>query len=163
MPKPSFTSLKANHYSSDSRESNYKNGEDVYKEIGYDIKTLMAQNGQYENTCAVRMSLAFLKSGVYFGTPISRLQIKDGPYKGRHVGTGAKTLADELRKPTSLGKPLTGKKAEEAVKTKKGVIFFHRIYGSTTGHIDLIEPVDACHSSCHFDPKTKEIWFWPLD
>jgi len=164
MPKPSFTTLKSNHYSSNEDSSNYKDGKGVYEEIGYDYEKLQEQNHQYENTCATRMSLALLKSGVYFGTPISRLQIKEGPYKGRYIGTGAKTLADELRKPTSLGKPLTGKKAEEAMKTKKGVVLFHGIYGSSTGHIDLIEPTSICHSNCHFGPPyPKEIWFWPLD
>jgi len=28
--------------------------------------------------------------------PHSRLRIKDGAHKGRYIGTGAKTLADEL-------------------------------------------------------------------
>ena len=125
MPKPSFTTLMSNHYSSDSNSSNYKEREDVYKEIGYDADALIKQNSAYQHTCAVRMSLALLKSGVYFGTPTSRLKIKDGAHKDRYVGTGAKTLADALSKPTSLGKPLTGKKAEEAMKTKKGVVFFH--------------------------------------
>jgi len=163
MPKPSFTTLKSNHYSSDKGSPDFKDKVDVYKEIGYDIQELMKQNADYGNTCAVRMSLAFLKSGFRFGTPISRLQIKEGPYKGRFVGTGAKTLADELSKPTSLGKPLTGKKAEEAMETKKGVVFFHRLWNSNTGHIDLIEPVKICHSSCYFNTNPREIWFWPLD
>ncbi len=163
MPKPNFTSLKSNHYSSDKKSSNYKDIRDVYKEIGYNLEDLMKQNLDYGNSCAVRMSLAFLKSGFYFGTPISRLQIKDGSYKGRYVGTGAKTLADELSKPTSLGRPLTGKKAEEAMKTKTGVVFFHRLWNSNTGHIDLIEPVEICHSSCYFNAQPAEIWFWPLD
>jgi len=156
MTKPVFARLKANHYS-----SNQVDAEEVYKEIGYDFEKLFNQNGEYGNTCAVRMSLALIKTGIRFGTPISRLQIKEGTYKGQFVGTGAKTLADELRKPTSLGKPLTGDKAEEAIKTKKGIVLFHNIPGYGGGHIDLIEPGKICHSSCHFG--SKEVWFWPLD
>ncbi|MCL2160592.1 MAG: type VI secretion system amidase effector protein Tae4 [Betaproteobacteria bacterium] len=166
MSKPNFAILKSNHYSSDGNSQNYKEGKDVYEEIGYDIEELKKQNPEYENTCAVRMSLALIKSGAYFGPPISRLQVKDGTHKGRYIGTGAKTLADELSKSNSFGKPLTGEKAIEATKTKKGVIFFHKLWDSNTGHIDLIEPSDRsqiCHSGCYFDANPREIWFWPLD
>ena len=109
------------------------------------------------------MSMALLRSGFQFSTPISRLEIKNGAYKGRFVGTGAKTLADELRKPTNLGEPLTGAKAQDAMKTKRGIVLFHVIEGYGGGHIDLIEPDRVCHSDCYFDFNPKEIWFWPLD
>ncbi|MDR1424699.1 MAG: type VI secretion system amidase effector protein Tae4 [Azoarcus sp.] len=160
---PSFTTLKDNHYSSNINSQDHKKAADVYQEIGYDYEELLLQNDQYKNTCAVRMSLALLKSDVRFGHPISRLEIKSGHYKGRFVATGAKTLADELRKPTVLGEPLTGKKAEEVIKAKKGIVFFHGITGYGGGHIDLIEPGRVCHSDCYFDEGYREIWFWPMD
>jgi hypothetical protein len=62
---PSFATMKANHYS--SRDVNVA---EVYSEIGYDAEKLIAQNGQYGNTCAIRMSLALLKSDINFGYPI---------------------------------------------------------------------------------------------
>ncbi|MDR3214110.1 MAG: type VI secretion system amidase effector protein Tae4 [Azoarcus sp.] len=162
--KPVFSTLKKNHYSSDENSPDYKGKTDVYNEIGYDFGKLVAQNGQYGNTCAVRMSLALLKSNVNFGHPISRLVIKSGPYKGRFVGTGAKTLADALASPTVLGKPLTGEKAKDAIETKRGIVLFYDWPGySRGGHIDLIEPGSICHSSCFFKEGLKELWFWPLD
>ncbi|MCL1824985.1 MAG: type VI secretion system amidase effector protein Tae4 [Betaproteobacteria bacterium] len=160
---PNFARLKANHYSSDADSPDYKDREGVYKEIGYDANALIRQNDAYQNTCAVRMSLALLKSGVHFGTPSSWLRVKDGTYKGRSIGTGAKTLADALRKPTVLGEPLTGEKAAKAMETRKGIVFFHNIPGYGGGHIDLIEPSNICHSRCYFDTGFKEIWFWPVD
>jgi len=160
---PNFTTLKSNHYSSKESSSDFKDKVDVYSEIGHDFNKLVAQNHEYGNTCAVRMSLALLKSNINFGHPISRLEIKAGPHKGRFVATGAKTLADALRNPTVLGEPLTGDRAEKAMKTKKGIVLFHGIPGYGGGHIDLIEPGQICHSNCYFYPGLKEIWFWPLD
>lgn len=78
--KPSFIVLRKNHYSSNELNRDFVDGKDVYKEIGYDIDALMKQNPGYENTCAVRMSLALIKASVRFN---GRLQIKLGSYKGR--------------------------------------------------------------------------------
>jgi hypothetical protein len=164
-PSISYATLKKNHQS-----SNDVLARDIYKQIGYDYDAMKAQNNQYGNTCALRMSLAFLKSGYTFGTPISRLKVKEGTLKNRFVATGAKTLADELKKPAYLGKPkYTGKAALKAMKTKKGIVLFHKIGGGTGGHIDLVEPGVTpfsddgfiCNSGCH--TTSNEIWFWPLD
>ncbi|MDR3298936.1 MAG: type VI secretion system amidase effector protein Tae4 [Candidatus Accumulibacter sp.] len=161
MAKPSFSTLKANHYSSNENSGDFKSGADVYSD---DVDKLVAENGDYQNTCAVRMSLALLKSNVFFGTPVSRLKIKEGAYKGRFVAAGAKTLADALSKPTVLGQPLSGKKAEEVMKTKRGVVLFHGIPGYDGGrHIDLIEAGGLCHSRCFSYPSPRETWCWPLD
>lgn len=35
--KPHYPILKSNHYSSDRMSPTYKSGEDVYKEIGYNL------------------------------------------------------------------------------------------------------------------------------
>jgi hypothetical protein len=158
----SFSTLKSNHYSSNEYSSDFKDKTEVYKEIGYDYETLVKQNSQYKNTCAVRMSLALLKSGIHFDTPVSRLAIKEGTYKGRFVATGAKTLADELRKPNSLGEQMTETTAKKAMKTMSGIVLFHRISGYVGGHIDLIESGNVCHSDCYFSDGLGELWFWPL-
>jgi hypothetical protein len=151
-----FATLKRNHYSSDLTGSNFKKAEDVYAEIGYDLSKL---DDKYRNTCALRMSLALLKSRVPFQRPVSYLQIKSGPLKGRFVGTGAKTLADVLVR-SSLGKPLTDAKARKAMRDHKGIVFFYAWPDySTGGHIDLIEPTTAArilpahlYFSTHPDP-----------
>ena len=160
--KVNFALLKSNHYSSDRVSPSYMSGEDVYKEIGYNLDNLMKQNPAYENTCAVRMSLALIKSGVHF---IGRLQIKDGPHKGKTFEPGAKLLADQLARPVVFGRPdiIPPNNAISKLSGKNGVILFWKITGYGGGHIDLIEmstTVQVCNSACYF--SSKEIWFWPL-
>jgi len=158
--KPSYHVLKSHHYSS-SGGASYKNATDLFAEIGYDYNNLIKQSPQYGNTCAVRMSLALIKSGVAF---IGRLIIKAGQFKGRSIEPGAKRLADELRKAHLFGAPEVFLGREQALKrigSRKGVILFHGLGGGIGGHIDLIEPVMLCNSSCHF--SAREIWFWPLN
>ena len=159
--KPSYHALKSVHYSSASSRPTFKSAEDVYREIGYDSVELVRQNPQYRDTCAVRMSLALLKTGVNI---TGRLRIKAGQFKGRSVEPGAKRLADELRKPHLFGAPEVFLGREQALKrigSRKGVILFHGLGGGSGGHVDLYEPVEVCNSSCHF--LAREIWFWPLN
>jgi hypothetical protein len=161
--KPTFQTLKNNHYSSNKGSDSFVDGEALYQELGLDINNLMKQNQGYANTCATRMSLALIKSGVQFG---GRLAIKSGPYKGKTIEPGAKLLADQLAISQVFGRPQVLKTSEaiSRMQWKKGVVFFWKITGYDGGHIDLIEPTTSaavCHSACYFD--TKEIWFWPLD
>lgn len=161
--KPLFSQLKQNHYSSNYSSAAYLSAEELYAEIGYDVQALMKENTGYANTCAVRMSLALIKSGVRFK---GRLPIKEGVYKGRTIEPGAKLLADQLQKSTTFGKAvvfLDTKEAEKWIKKKKGAVFFNKITHYDGGHIDLIEPENAallCHSHCYFN--CKEVWFWEL-
>lgn len=159
--RPAYLTLKSQHYSSEFHKAGYVSAEALYKEIGYDIEDLKKQNAGYANTCATRMSLALLKSGVQFS---GRLRIKDGPYKGRTIEPGAKLLADQLigilGRPLILQRPTT---APKELDGKQGVVFFWKIDGYDGGHIDLIEPangVQVCNSHCYF--ACKEVWFWEL-
>lgn len=157
--KPLYKALKSNHYSSDELSSSFVDKPDLYKEIGYDYDKLYKESKAYENTCAVRMSLALIKSGVHFK---GRLKIKSGPYKGRHIEPGSKILADQLRK--VFGNPRIYKDGPSELiaqlNGKKGVIFFWKLAGSGGGHIDLIEvnnATEACHSQCTL--LCQEVWF----
>ena len=158
-----YSILKSNHYTSDIYKSDYVSGEDLYNEIGYDQKTLIKQDNAYKNTCATRMSLALIKSGVLFD---GRLPIKKGKYKGLKVESGAKLLADQLAKPQILGKPKIFDASDAPTKLagKKGIVFFWKIDGYGGSHIDLIETANSmhvCNSACSF--SSKEVWFWQLD
>lgn len=160
--KPSFVLLKENHYSSNKLAQNFVDGAAVYQELGYDIAQLIQQNPGYVNTCAVRMSLALIKSGVIFA---GRLPARSAQFTGKTIEPGAKLLADQLARPNVFGRPQILKPTEAIAKLqgKKGVIFFWRIVGYDGGHIDLIEPDNTsvvCHSGCYF--AAREIWFWPL-
>jgi hypothetical protein len=161
--KPAYATLKGNYYSSNELSANYVDKKRLYEEIGYDIDTLIRQNAGYQNTCATRVSIALVKSGVQFS---GRLKIKKGPHAGRAIEPGAKLLADQLSRPDVFGRPVLFKPTEAVAKllNKKGVVFFWKIVGYEGGHIDLIETIDAvqvCNSACYF--SSKEIWFWPLD
>lgn len=160
--KVNYAFLKSKYYSSDRMSSSYVSGEDVYKEIGYNLNELTRQNPAYENTCAVRMSLALIKAGVSF---VGRLKIKNGLYKGKMIEPGAKLLADQLAHPPLFGKPEIFKPSNAMSKLngKKGVVLFWKITGYGGGHIDLVETssmVCVCNSGCYF--LSKEIWFWSL-
>lgn len=160
--KPTYATLKKNHYSSNDMNPSYVSAHDAYKEVGYDLNELRKQNPGYVNTCALRMSLALLKSGVQF---TGRLKIKAGDYKGKSFEPGAKLLADQLKRDSIFGMPklLTRDNALKFLTNKKGVILFWKIDGYDGGHIDLIESgtsVQVCNSGCYF--ACKEIWFWEL-
>lgn len=161
--KPQFFSLKQNHYSSDETKPSYKSVSEVYSEIGYEAAKLVHQDPNYGNTCAVRMSLALMKSGISIK---GRLKIKGGRFAGRSVEPGAKLLADQIKSPALLGKPLiiqSPSAAPAELNGKQGLIFFSKIFGYGGGHIDLLETVNAtqvCHSHCYF--LCQEVWFWDL-
>ena len=140
--KPTYSRLKSNHYSADDTRTNFKRPELVYSEIGYDAIKLIRQNPAYRNTCAVRMSLALLKTNVPF---TGRIKIKAGKFKGKYIEAGAKLLADQLMKPRAFGKPSVYKPANFKRKAlgQKGVVLFHRISNYGGGHIDLIEPSNS--------------------
>jgi hypothetical protein len=161
--KPSYATLKKNHYSSDDMNPSYVSAERAYEELGYDINQLIKQNPGYINTCALRMSLALLKSGVQFN---GRLKVKAGEFVGKTFEPGAKLLADQLKRDSIFGMPklLTRDNALKYLVDKKGVILFWKIDGYNGGHIDLIESsnsVQVCNSGCYF--ACKEIWFWQLN
>jgi len=152
--KPAFSVLKANHYSSEFTSADYLSAEELYKELGYDLTTLMKENPGYANTCATRVSLALLKSNVPF---TGRMKVKDGPYKGMMFEPGAKLLADALTSKSALGKPVVitdPAKASATVGTGSGVIFFWKIAGYDGGHIDLIESANSAQL-CHISTARK--------
>ncbi|WP_338847165.1 T6SS effector amidase Tae4 family protein [Massilia sp. W12] len=161
--KVKYLILKNNHYSSNELNTSYVSRQKLYREIGYDDEQLIKQNAGYKNTCATRMSLALLKSGVQIR---GRLKIKEGSYKGKTFEPGAKLLADHLANRHILGRPLvmTPATALSKLSGKKGIIFFWKIDGYDGGHIDVIDSTtkeQVCNSACYF--ASKEIWFWELD
>ena len=131
--------------------------------MGIDHEKLIKQNPAYVNTCAARVSLALLKSGVTF---VGRLPVKSGKFAGKRIEAGAKLLADQLKNPSVFGMPEIYKPADFLTKIqgRKGVVLFWKVTGYGGGHIDLIDStttVAVCNSNCYIN--SKEIWFWPLN
>jgi len=92
----------------------------LFDSIGWgDLK----DDPKYLNTCAIRMSICLIKSGVKFP---GRMAIKTGPYKGHMIEPGQIRLTKILTSPTILGKPqvLTKDTYDVALKGKKGLIAF---------------------------------------
>lgn len=120
----------------------------------------------WENTCAVRMSLALNSSGT--ATPCPRLVAKAGKYKGRQLQPSQRELSKHLAHRHVWGAPETyagGEAAKAGIKGRRGVISFFQLYGdrSSQGHIDLVAPGDwgpQCEEACYWTSQT--VWFWSL-
>jgi len=82
--KPTFTVLLANYPKSELRES-------LYKQIGWED---VVDHPGYQDTCAIRMSLALLKSGVIIGGASAR--VNAGPLRGHTIEIGQARLSKAL-------------------------------------------------------------------
>ncbi|MDO5528040.1 MAG: type VI secretion system amidase effector protein Tae4 [Paracoccus sp. (in: a-proteobacteria)] len=153
-----YATLKANYASSNTAQGNFVSQRDLFTEIGWEE---FLGNPNYRNTCAIRLSLAIVKSGreVRLGSH----RILKGPHQGKRVEVGMKRLAALLATPAWLGKPetLSARTPVNDLRGRRGIIAFHGIPGfSGGGHIDLIDPAEGCASDCYFG--AGELWFWPL-
>lgn len=156
--KPAFATLSSN-YSSNRSVSQ----EDLYKEIGwYDL----IGDPVYANTCAIRISLALIKSGVNIR---GRIAIKKGAYKGKLIEPGQANLSHMLAGSALFGAAEKYKTvdAEKSIGNRRGVVSFWGIPGylnGNGGHIDIVSPavggVRFCGSGCYW--SSREVWFWEL-
>ncbi|MFV0491045.1 MAG: type VI secretion system amidase effector protein Tae4 [Pseudorhodobacter sp.] len=156
-----YDTLKSHYPSSNTRSAAYVSQGDLFREIGWED---FIGNPNYANTCAIRVSLALVRSGVTI-SPKSH-NLLDGDHKGKGVEVNMARLARLLERPNYLGdyEVLSGDSLSTALETRQGIIAFHGIPGfSGGGHIDLIDnhsTADVCASSCYFG--SNEVWFWPL-
>ncbi len=154
--RPNFATIK-NAY-----QDKHASPRDVlYQEIGWDD---LINNPAYENTCAVRVSLALIKVGMRLP---GRLVIKKGPHKGKMIEPGQAKLSHLLAQPNLLGLPEKCKMddAPKMIGNRHGIISFFKIPTYFNGgHIDLIAPnqggVHRCASVCYW--SASEVWFWAL-
>lgn len=157
MPSISYAFLRKNYPTHDK-----VSGAALYASIGHPDK---GKNLSWQNTCAIRVSLALLGAGELVGP--GYLTARAGPYKGKRIESRQKALADFLSK--RLGAPEVYKNGYEAwskIRPRRGIVSFYRLNGTwdTQGHIDLVEPVTMgdlqCASACYW--SSAEVWFWPL-
>jgi hypothetical protein len=135
----------------------------LFRLLGWDD---LIKNAAYENTCAIRMSLALIRSGVH--VPGGRIPIKLGLHKGKMIEPGQARLSEILSQPSMLGKPekFGNANMEAGIGDRTGIVsFFHLIPGIYDhGHIDVVSPmlggIRACGTDCYW--TSKEVWFWPL-
>jgi hypothetical protein len=142
--------------------------EELYQWIGYPENI---GNPYFENTCAIRMSLALLGAGL--PNP-GTWRLKAGKYKNRMIETKQRKLSNWLVR--QLGHPEKFKSGQEAqlkIGTRNGIISFFNLHGPTDnqGHIDIVmidrwgkylrcNNDNSDQGACYWD--AVEIWFWPL-
>lgn len=135
----------------------------LFREIGWDD---LIKNDAYENTCATRVSLALIKSGVTI--PGGRIPIKTGPFKGKRIEPGQVNLSHILAGPAMFGRPekFATQQAPAGIGQRSGIVsFFHLVPGIYEhGHIDIVSPLlgklRECGTDCFW--TSKEVWFWEL-
>lgn len=153
----SYPALKSNFYSTKDVKA-----AELFRELGWDD---LIGNPAYENTCAIRMSLALIKCGMYIP---GRLRIKKGPYKGTLIEMGQRNLSLLLAEKSRLGPPekLKGIESERAIGNRSGIVSFWQLIPGVYdhGHIDIVSDpsgrLRACGSDCYW--TSKEVWFWSL-
>lgn len=126
----------------------------------------------FDNTCAVRLSLALLGTG--FSNP-GTYHVLDGKYKGRTIETRQRILSNWLVQHLAVPEKYAGgSAAKDGIGTRHGIISFFKLHGPTDnqGHIDIVMPdrwgyfrcgfenEDAQIYACYWD--AVEVWFWPL-
>lgn len=156
-----YNRLKAEYPSSNPRSATYISQGDLFREIGWDE---FIDNPNYQNTCAIRVSLALVRIGVRI-KPKSHNILK-GDHAGKGVEVNMSRLAALLARPGYLGdyEILDGTTLGSALTARQGIIAFHGVPGYTGGgHIDLIDnhgTGDRCASACYFG--SNEVWFWSV-
>lgn len=133
----------------------------LYELIGHPDKGIDAR---WQNTCAVRLSLALVRSGMTIQPGF--LAIQAGPYKGKRIESRQLQLSLFLRRAWGMPETYTGDTARHGIGQRHGVVSFFRLYGGSDrqGHIDLVDPDrwgDAsCADDCYW--SSTQVWFWPL-
>lgn len=159
MSKPSFVSLRANYPDKIDMPP-----ERLYQEIG---RPDLSNDPNWKNTCAVRVSLALVKSGMKIDT--GHMTIMTGKHKGSKIEQNQVRLSRYLSRGSVLGEPekvIGGGAAAKGIGARRGIVSFFKLNGQadTQGHIDLVQPstggYQACASRCFW--TSVEIWFWPL-
>jgi hypothetical protein len=151
--KPPFAMLWTNYPRTDKREA-------LFEELGWSD---IANHPGYKDTCAIRMSVGLLRSGLTL--PGASMQVHAGKLKGKKIEPRQHRLSDTLK--LLWGNPEmydSEKSARDGIGARTGVVSFFRIAGGPGGHIDLVHAgpygFAECARSCYFG--SWEIWFWPL-
>lgn len=156
-PRPAYTLLRQ-HYPAPKDTPPQR----LWESIGHAEK---ATDPHWNNTCAIRLSLALLGVGMIIEPGF--LEVKKGRFAQRRLAITVVALSDYLNRHWGEPEKFNGALAWEKIHDRKGVIRFIQLWGpfDPQGHIDLIGPseknrVAECAGSCFF--HAVEVWFWEL-
>ncbi|WP_076071146.1 T6SS effector amidase Tae4 family protein [Sphingomonas montana] len=170
MAKPSFRRLW----------SNYPRGspENVLRGIGWDD---LIGNPNYENTCAIRMSICLAASG----QPVRSSQgmkVLSGPLKGLPIEVRQDTISRYLEQHWGPPLKVAAREAEQRINGRDGVASFfgisgYNVGGRDGGHIDLIDgtvsehglfgyvwsrSIQYSYGSHGYMDRAASVWFWEM-
>jgi hypothetical protein len=157
--RPSLHAVDAGY----PRKPKYDRAE-LFRSIGWED---LINNGNYENTCAIRVSIALISA--HMRIP-GRMSIKKGALKGALIEPGQGALSHILTKRRYLGTPEKFKgesAARKGIGSRGGIVSFWNIHPymtATQGHIDVVSMYGndylSCAGTCYF--SASEVWFWAL-
>jgi hypothetical protein len=135
--------------------------EELYQWLGLPEK--LHEPG-WQNTCAVRVSLALLGAGMTIWD--GRTTVRAGKYAQRQIEATQKRLANYLRREWGEPERFAAALAKWRIGGRRGVIAFAQLWGpfDQQGHIDIVAPDQwqrlLCEGSCYWD--SVEVSFWEL-
>jgi hypothetical protein len=171
-----FATMWANH----PKSSDFADRSTLYPYLGWGNDRTIMTSRDWENTCAIRMSVGLIRCGTSLEVPPIGARVQatcpDARLRGKAVVLGFDRLANLLK--TRWGAPTVYRNVSEAdLNNKKGVIAYFVLPGSGyPGHIDLIRdtapPTTRFFGLIRTDPTSfesgtghyfgsREAWFWP--
>lgn len=153
--KPSYSIVRRNYYL-----PNRVDRQELFAEIGHPG---LGKSPAWVNTCAIRLSLALVKSDVVLP---GHMVIQLGKYKGRRIEQNVVRLAGYLT--TLYGKPEewdNGSDASAYIGARRGIVAFFALTGpiDDSNHIDLVSPTESsskCANACYW--RATKFQFWQL-
>lgn len=170
MAKPRFQLLWS-HYPRGSPDR-------VLRGIGWDD---MIGNPNYENTCAIRMSICLAAAGQPV-TSSQGMKALSGPVRGAPIEISQDRLSRQIK--TRWGPPLevAARDAEQQIAGRDGVVSFfgisgYDVGGRNGGHIDLIDgtvnerglfgyiwsrSIEYSYGTHDYMDRAASVWFWEM-
>jgi hypothetical protein len=124
--------------------------EDLYNQLGGEWPTLI-DNPNYQNTCAIRLSVAFHAAGYKIDNKYREAIAGDG----RNIIIKVKTMWDYVT--ATIGPFYWGMSKNPGtpvdIPPRKGIIVYHAAFADATGHFDLWDGGDFVGSGDLDDVK----------
>jgi hypothetical protein len=165
MARPRFKTLWSNYPRG--------TGADVLRSIGWDK---MIGNPNYENTCAIRMSICLAASGQQVPSN-QRMKALSGRVKGSPIEIRQDIMSRYLAILWGAPMKVSAKEAQNKINGRDGVISFfdisgYNVGGRNGGHIDLINGTVSGYffwrstryeyGSQGYMDRASSVWFWEM-